>query len=426
MEWPRVRSYRTVYQRRAARGGSCRVGDRGTQAQVEWQVVTDPSPSHPSGSGVYIHIPFCGTICPYCDFAVVLDNVDHGPYLDALQASIGLDPVGKPVRSVYFGGGTPGRVDPQGIQQILAGLQPADAAAIEVTLEANVEDLSVQRLAQWRASGVNRLSIGVQRLDKPGLKALGRARSAACLDQVPDLLGQWADSGGRASVDLIYGVPGDGPDPFVRQLETVINWPIGHVSLYALTVETGTPLATAVGRGALQIATDETMAACYLGAAGLLEQAGWEFYEVSNASAPGQRSVHNSAYWQGIDCVGYGQAAVSRLGQQRFRRPAGYARYLLQPAAREEQEHLDPPTLFLEALLTGLRSFVGVPVAWLSMWRDLEPQMVNRLQDDGVFTIGPDRVSLQVPQRVRADEIAARWAAAADRSGSLPTDLPRC
>ena len=381
---------------------------------------------HPVDGGVYLHVPFCRTVCPYCDFAVVADRraAAHDEWLNAVRASMAAESAPLAAATVYLGGGTPARLGDQHIADLLASVRDRFRGAWrEVTIEANPEDLSAERLAHWRAAGIDRLSVGVQRLAPARLKMLGRARSAPHLARLPELLAEWRSAGGQSSIDLMYGLPDEDPAAFRRELAAVLDWPVDHLSAYALTVEPRTPWARATARGRLLPADEDTTAACHAELIDEVARRGWDAYEVSNVAAPGARAVHNSAYWQGRPWLGFGPDAASSLptpaGTLRFRRVRDWADWLAAPAARCEVEVVDAAAAVAERLALGLRSFVGVPAAWLAPWQAAEPALVGRLLAAGDLGAGedPGTLALRPSARLLADELALHWWTALDAAG---------
>lgn len=391
-----------------------------------------PGNESPAG-GLYLHLPFCRTICPYCDFAVRRDQPsEHAGYLAALQQSWAEDPEPLQARTIYLGGGTPSRMAADGLARLLAATQArftGGGSPLELTLEANPEDLDEARLQAWRAAGVDRLSIGLQRLDAGHLRRLGRARSAAALAALPDLLTLWRDLGGACSLDLIYGLPAESPDAWQRELETVLTWPVEHLSTYVLSVESGTPLARAVARGLLVPADDPVVEDCHTRLHAVLALAGWESYEVSNHCLPGRRARHNTAYWQGLPYLGFGLGAASFLPSPdgtglRFSRSRDWDTWLRAPGARVELESLGSGERQLEQALLGLRSVVGVPAEWLAVWRRQAPADLVRLDAAGGLVPAdlPGRFTLASSARMLADFWALRLVSALESAGFRGVD----
>lgn len=333
-----------------------------------------PGPTSGADLGVYIHVPFCDRVCPYCDFAVeatgTLDAQLARSYVDQLlcelelrcaAADLGL--LGRPLASVYFGGGTPSLLPPDEVGRLLEALVDAfGALPDEVTLELNPGPLEIERLSGFRAAGVSRLSVGVQSLHDAVLKRLGRAQSAgearrglrACLE------------GGFASVsaDLIYGAPGQTEQELFDDLQVLIDAGVPHISAYALTVEPGTPFDRAQAAGRLGLPDEDLALGMALGLRARLAAAGCAQYEISSFAREGHRSSHNQRYWRRLDVLGLGVSAASLVGSLRFQNPLGrpaWAGPLAEgrlPAA--EEERLSPREQRRETFALGLRRLEGV------------------------------------------------------------------
>jgi oxygen-independent coproporphyrinogen III oxidase len=272
--------------------------------------------------GVYLHVPFCERICPYCDFAVVaartLSEEQEDRYVAALLRELELrraDFAGLPLASLYFGGGTPSLLRPESIARLVAAVRSAFPAAragegaIEVTLETNPSTVERARLPGFRAAGVNRLSIGVQSFDDGVLRRLGRAHRAEAADET--IRAARAAGFANLSLDLIFAAPGQEPAALERDLDRAIAFAPEHVSAYALTVEAGTPFATAAERGQLRLPDEDRAAAMMERVALRLESAGIRGYEISSFARPGFEAVHNSRYWRRLPVLGLGQGAWS-------------------------------------------------------------------------------------------------------------------
>jgi oxygen-independent coproporphyrinogen-3 oxidase len=330
--------------------------------------------------GLYVHVPFCERVCPYCDFAVVaarpLARASEDRYVDALLRELEARReafAGRPLASVYLGGGTPSLLRPESVARIVEAAHRAfpetAGAPPEVTLEANPGTVERQRLPAFRAAGVNRLSLGIQSFDDTQLKRLGRAHRAE--------EGRRTFAAARAagfddvSVDLIFAGPGAGPAVLEADLQEVLRLAPEHVSVYELTVEAGTPFALAASRGQLDLPDEDAAVAAMERIESRLEAAGLERYEVASYARPGRASRHNQRYWQRRPVLGLGVGAWStdpagpgaphglRLGN-----PRDLASYLGrvesgQPAAGE-REQLDPPRARGEAIFLGLRPVAGL------------------------------------------------------------------
>jgi oxygen-independent coproporphyrinogen-3 oxidase len=270
-----------------------------------------------AGTGLYIHLPYCTSICPYCDFNAYA-TPKHGPApYAALQAAMLQELATRaplftgPLDAVYFGGGTPSLAPPSLIAAMLdgarghLGLRPG----AEVTLEANPGTLDAAGLAAFRTAGINRLSMGWQSTHNNLLRVLGRDHSAS--DSHEAFVQARVAGFEIISLDLIFAVPGQTQAQLEADLATIAQLQPEHVSLYAMTIKAGTPFARRQARGTLT-PTDEAVEVAMMAQIDqALERAGYEHYEVSNYAKPGRRAVHNSLYWQGGEYLGLGPGAHS-------------------------------------------------------------------------------------------------------------------
>jgi oxygen-independent coproporphyrinogen-3 oxidase len=271
--------------------------------------------------GVYVHVPFCERVCPYCDFAVVaarpLGADAEERYVAALLRELDARAAafaGRTLASVYLGGGTPALLRPASLARLLAALRARFAAAPgaadpEVTLEANPSTLEAARLPAFREAGVNRLSLGVQSFDDGVLKRLGRAHRADAARAA--IRAARAAGFANLSLDLIVAAPGQTLAQLERDLAEAVAAEPEHVSTYALTLEPGTPFARAAARGRLAL-PDEDLAASMLELLReRLEAAGLLLYELSSFARPGYEAVHNARYWERRAVLGLGVGAWS-------------------------------------------------------------------------------------------------------------------
>ena len=279
--------------------------------------------SHP-GFGVYVHWPFCKAKCPYCDFN---SHVRHGG-VDAMDFAQGLAAELKHMRalsgprsldSVFFGGGTPSLMPPQAVDHVLRTIDDlwglSDLA--EVTLEANPTSIEAENFKGYRASGVNRVSVGVQALNDEDLKALGRQHSS---EEAIAAFRLAAKIFPRVSFDMIYARPSQTPEQWRAELTRALAEQQGHMSLYQLTIEPGTAYFDLYERGRLVTPTDDRAADLYDLTQELTEKAGLPTYEISNHARPGQESRHNLLYWRYGEYAGVGPGAHSRLADGENRR----------------------------------------------------------------------------------------------------------
>jgi len=277
-------------------------------------------PPMPLPVGLYIHVPFCLSKCAYCDFeSAVSDSRWHTPYVDAVLFAAAhwasyelLDDV----PTLYFGGGTPTILGNE-LVRLVEGLR--DIATIrpgaEITVETNPDTTDAALVAALVAAGVNRFSLGVQSLDDVVLRALGRRHSAAdALDAARVLAG----SGQAYSVDLICGVPGQDRQSWRTTLVAALGAGAGHMSVYPLSIEDGTPLAERIAAGAMPQPDPDEAAAMMQTAARMLSEVGLDRYEVANYARLGEESRHNSSYWTGVAYLGIGPSAASMLPADAF------------------------------------------------------------------------------------------------------------
>ncbi len=310
--------------------------------------------------GIYVHIPFCRHICPYCDFNTYRGLDPLIPrYVDALVRDIESHPR-MSAQTVYVGGGTPSLLSPDQIGRILDACRTAfdlDPAA-EITLEANPNGVDTAWFAGVRATGVNRLSIGAQTFERKGLRVLGRQHeSLDVLTAVEAARGAGFDN---LSLDLIFGWPGQTLDQWRHDLATIASLPIQHCSLYSLIVEPGTPMADAVTRGVLTVLDDDTTADLYEIAMDTLAAAGWTHYEIANwARLPEFASRHNLVYWRNGAYPAFGAGAHGRIGSERFMnhlKPLTYIEAIESSASpHSNTELIDPKLQIGETMMLGLR-----------------------------------------------------------------------
>ena len=261
---------------------------------------------------LYVHIPFCERKCAYCDFYSLESMALKERFFGALEREIALAPAsGEHSTTLYFGGGTPSLLSGEELARIMRALaaQFPLAPDAEITLEANPGTVTVETLSAYRALGVNRLSIGVQSLAAEDLRFLGRIHDA---DQARASVAMARRAGfGNVSIDLIYSLPGQTVEAWDATLRSALALGPDHVSAYSLIVEEGTPLGRSVASGAVTPNAEEIEASLYEHTMAVMRSEGFEHYEVSNYARAGFRSRHNSAYWTGVEYIGFGPSAHS-------------------------------------------------------------------------------------------------------------------
>lgn len=320
-------------------------------------------------AGLYIHVPFCTSVCPYCDFAVTIAGAARREeYLTALEREVAGAGVHELVfDTVYCGGGSPSSLSPEQIGRILRAVRGDLEFAPDPTLhlEINPEDVGAESAAAWRELGFRFASLGVQSFDDEALASLGRKHDAARARHAVEFL---LDAGfDTVSVDLIFGLPGQSAEQWRRQLETAVELGVHHLSCYQLTIHDGTLFGGRRRRGELTELDEDPQAELYLLTHEILGEAGWQGYEVSNfASKPIHRSLHNQKYWDHTPYIGLGPSAHSFDGRRRWwnrRKLRLWAADLA--AGRSPVEGSERPTdaeLFFEAIMLGLRTSNGIDI----------------------------------------------------------------
>jgi oxygen-independent coproporphyrinogen-3 oxidase len=310
--------------------------------------------------GLYIHLPFCRVHCTYCPFAISTDIALQDRYVDALIAEIGARGAGEAVDTVYFGGGTPSRTSIENLARLTAAIRRSYevSAGAEFSTESNPEDVTEGSLAAWRDLGINRVSIGVQSFHNEELQPLGRVHGR---DGALEALATAVRSGIRTNLDLILGLPQQTEASFRETLEIAISGGAGHLSLYMLDLEEGTPLHAQVMRGRTQIPEDERVAQLYVYAIERLGSEGLAQYEISNFARPGEECLHNLRYWTRGEYDGFGIGAHSFRNERRFANTRNIRHYIADPAhAGDFSETLGEGERRRETIFLGLRQTSGV------------------------------------------------------------------
>lgn len=314
-------------------------------------------------TGLYVHFPFCRVRCTYCAFAVSTDQSLESRYVEALEKEIESRATGEPADTIFYGGGTPSRTNPELLERITGALRQGFRLSpdLEFSMEANPEDLEPRAIERWRAMGVNRLSMGIQSLSDEELLPLGRVHGVQSARRAMKLV---AASGMRFSVDLILGLPGQSRDSFWRSLQEAILSGAGHVSIYMLDLEEGTALARQVAQKKTMIPEDESVGEAYFDAIDQMEKAGFHQYEISNFARAGQQCRHNLRYWRRLPYYGFGLSAHSFLGGQRFANVRDAAAYIERMEAGASpvdfEETIGVEEDRRERILLGLRQVAGM------------------------------------------------------------------
>lgn len=311
-------------------------------------------------AGVYIHIPYCHIKCAYCDFYSTPDRKSERLLTDCLVRELELrrGEIGT-ICTIYLGGGTPSIIDDTELEKILAHL-PVDQAE-EVTIEANPEDVTAERVQYWRSLGINRISMGVQSFDDAELKVIGRRHTAIeAISAIENIR-----KGGieNFSIDLIYGLPGQTLESWQKSLEGLFDIQPYHFSAYMLTYEPRTRLTAMLNTGKIKAVDEEVIVEMYKMLTESARKAGYEHYEISNFAIPGFRSRHNSSYWNDTPYLGLGPGAHSFDGKVRRVNPSDIGGYIQAierdelPCTVEEESKTD---VYNDLVITALRTKEGL------------------------------------------------------------------
>ncbi|MGE4279902.1 MAG: radical SAM family heme chaperone HemW [Magnetospirillum sp.] len=353
----------------------------------------NPSP----GFGIYIHWPFCLSKCPYCDFnSHASANIDQDRWRAALLRELDHYAAWKAdetVTSIFFGGGTPSLMDPATVQALIERVAQhwAIDPMIEITLEANPSTVEAQAFRDFRAAGINRLSLGIQALNQRDLSFLGRRHDVAEALAALELAGQTFP---RFTFDLIYARPGQSLDAWQAELKQALNLAGDHLSAYQLTIEEGTAFYPIHERGEFSLPDEDVAAEMFATTRALCAQAGMPAYEVSNHARPGQESRHNLTYWRGGDYVGIGPGAHGRLNNiatRQHRAPDIWLRRVEETGhATQVTDPLDAQTRAEELLMMGLRLTEGIHTGpfqaqcGLDLWQVVDKDAFALLENEGL------------------------------------------
>lgn len=368
-------------------------------------------------AGIYLHIPFCKQQCTYCDFHF---STTFETYRTEMISSISKELKGRvnytgqqPIKTIYFGGGTPSILRKQEISDLLETVRThftVDPNA-EISLEANPDDISVEALLDWKELGINRLSIGLQSFKAADLEWMNRAHT---VDESQNCV-RLAQSQGfdNLTVDLIYGLPNLTMEEWRNHVQTVIDFGVPHISAYCLTVEEKTVLHKMVAAGKINTVSDDVQSEQFLALLEMLEANGYAQYEISNFAQPGFESRHNGNYWKGEWYLGVGPSAHSFNGTSRRWNVANNRKYLKAIAEKTDYSETEELTLenqFNELILTGLRTTTGVNLDQLAKISDIPITVLTKIQsfvDSGWMIKNASVISLTKEGRLRADYIAS-------------------
>lgn len=367
-------------------------------------------------SGIYLHIPFCRKKCTYCDFhfstrfeAYRLELIDK----IAEEITWRSNEIKSPIRTVYFGGGTPSLLSPKEHNVLWGAIKKSiNIDSIEeVTLEVNPEDITSNNLSLWKKYGVNRLSIGVQSLSDSHLSWMNRAHSSEQTIRAIDLC--LSNGFQNISVDFIYGLPGLDFDTWVCEIQSILTFPIKHVSAYILTVENNTKLHYMVKNGRIKLPNENDIELQYHYLCSFLKQKGFKHYEVSSFCQPGFESLHNTSYWSGTPYFGFGPSAHSFYSNRRRWNISNNKKYL--QAEKFSKNWFDKETLtavdvWNESILTGLRTKDGFRkkrISSLGGFSKKELTILNGYLQNSVLKEGPLSYFITESNWLIADKVSS-------------------
>jgi len=374
------------------------------------------------GFGIYIHWPFCKAKCPYCDFnSHVRERIEEDDwcrsYLKELAHFAAMVP-GRNVTSIFFGGGTPSLMNPKTAETVIDAVARHWHVAndIEITLEANPTSVEAGKLRDFRAAGINRVSLGIQALDDKDLKFLGRQHNQTEALAALDLAANTFD---RFTFDLIYARPGQSPASWGQELDRAMTFAADHISLYQLTIETGTVFEQAYARGDFVLPDEDTQAELYEMTAERLGGAGLMPYEISNYARPGSESRHNLTYWRYGDYVGIGPGAHGRLtleekkiATRQHRAPERWLEMVAAGGHATRQFDVVPAEARIsEMVMMGLRLAEGIPLARFAAEAGrpfdqcIDKARLDRLVAGGFIEVTSDRLTATAAGRQRLDAV---------------------
>jgi oxygen-independent coproporphyrinogen-3 oxidase len=377
---------------------------------------TDRASTEPAG--VYVHLPYCASRCGYCAFVVTTDASSRSAYFDALDREAELvapEAEGAAFDAIYLGGGTPSLAPPAAIARLLETLRRRFRVegGVEVTLEANPEDVTPDALAAWARAGVTRISLGVQSLHDAELAAVGRRHDAR---RARAALEDAVHAGLSVSADLILGLPEQTPESFARSAAELAASGAGHVSVYLLEVEKSPSMEEDRARRPERYLADDAQADAWLSLAELLAGAGYEHYEISNWARPGRRARHNVKYWMRTPTLGLGVAAHELWAGRRRANVSRIEDYLARIGEARRPLALDravaPDEAARERVFLGLRLSDGVPAAWLEPFLEADAALRRDYEcwmDAGVLARRGERVRLTERGFLVSNEVLSRF-----------------
>ncbi|TNE72303.1 radical SAM family heme chaperone HemW [bacterium] len=369
-------------------------------------------------AGIYIHVPFCKQACSYCDFYFVTKTDLMDAFVQALLIEIkhweNHSLFSEGAETIYFGGGTPSRLEPKHWQLIFDSLQAfITSKTREITVEVNPDDVTIESMQVLKALGVTRLSMGVQTFDESRLHFMHRAHSKTQAIQAIEIIQK---TGFKSfTVDLIYGNPNQTLADLNADIDQFLTFDLPHISAYSLTIEPRTRLGKAEEKGTLIPLQDDAVSEHFLLVRERLTQAGFEAYEVSNFAKLGHRSFHNSNYWKHIDYIGMGAGAHSFVWldgktARRWNHAPDLKAYVNNPLQQTDIQTLELSELAEERLLIGLRTKDGLEFDELKnryqfSFSEEQLHFIQQLQEQGLVQPHPEKIVLTDSGLLLADHL---------------------
>ena len=306
--------------------------------------------------GLYIHVPFCKTICYYCDFCHIGYNeqiVDK--WLIALASQLNNTDI-EDIDSIYIGGGTPNCLNNEQLETLFKLLEPYSKNVKEYTIEINAESMNDEKYHLLKKYNINRISIGLESTDDKMLKFLNRKSSFA---DIKNCINSFIDVGiNNISIDLMYSLPNQTLKDFMNDIDLVLTLPIKHISIYALTIEEN----TVFGRKGIKSQDDDIEADMYLQAIDKFEQAGFKQYEISNFAKEGYQSIHNLHYWHFDDFYGIGPGASGKIDYYLYDNTRNVKEYIQNPQSKDIMPFADKDEEMFEHIMMNLRLVEGIDI----------------------------------------------------------------
>ena len=351
--------------------------------------------------GIYVHIPYCKRKCYYCDF-ISFDNKSEtiSNYVETILKEIEeCNYTGFDVGTIYIGGGTPSYIDSKYIVEIIRKLREKFIVSInaEITIEVNPGTISKEKLEDYKKAGVNRLSIGLQSTDNNILKSIGRIHT---YEEFLDTYNLARDLGFKnINIDFMIGLPEESQDSITSQINKIINIKPEHISMYSLIVEDGTRMKQMIDSKEKELPSEEDERKMYWKVKNVLEENGYEHYEISNFSLPGYKSRHNFDCWSQKEYIGFGTAAHSYFNGKRFSNKNTIEEYIEKYNEKNIEEEQSREDMAKEYILLGLRKIDGVCISEFESKFQINPLFyfrfeISKLVDEDLIEIDLDNIRL--------------------------------